>query len=222
MRKLKRFLSLFLASSLLMGLNVQAMPVEKTDTDIAKLEIEVNGEGKVTIDDGYSKYFLENKDVFRADCTVDTNLKITATPNEGYYIASVDGIDSNGISDGNSKIYDVNLQENKTSITINFLEEKKEEINNEINQSNTNEEESKENAPLDFNQEPIKEQSDDENQNLEEEIRPVDDTQIGDTIPEDSVNDENVNEDTTTSEEKQVSDDTNTNSSTMGSEIITN
>lgn len=144
MRKLKRFLSLFLASSLLMGLNVQAMPVEKTDTDIAKLEIEVNGEGKVTIDDGYSKYFLENKDVFRADCTVDTNLKITATPNEGYYIASVDGIDSNGISDGNSKIYDVNLQENKTSITINFLEEKKEETNNEINQSNTNEEESKE------------------------------------------------------------------------------
>lgn len=88
--------------------------------------------------------------------------------------------------------------------------------------NDNNEEESKENAPLDFNQEPIKEQSDDENQNLEEEIRPVDDTQIGDTITEDSVNDENVNENTTTSEEKQVSDDTNTNSSTMDSETITN
>ena len=88
--------------------------------------------------------------------------------------------------------------------------------------NDNNEEESKENAPLDFNQEPIKEQSDDENQNLEEEIRPVDDTQIGDTITEDSVNDENVNEDITTSEEKQVSDDTNTNSSTMDSETITN
>ena len=88
--------------------------------------------------------------------------------------------------------------------------------------NDNNEEESIENAPLDFNQEPIKEQSDDENQNLEEEIRPVDDTQIGDTITEDSVNDENVNADTTTSEEEQVSDDTNTNSSTMGSEIITN
>lgn len=88
--------------------------------------------------------------------------------------------------------------------------------------NDNNEEESKENAPLDFNQEPIKEQSDDENQNLEEEIRPVDDTQIGDTITEDSVNDENINEDTTTSEEKQVSDDTNTNSSTMDSETITN
>ena len=85
--------------------------------------------------------------------------------------------------------------------------------------NDNNEEESKENAPLDFNQEPIKEQSDDENQNLEEEIRPVDDTQIGDTITEDSVNDENVNEDTTTSEEKQVSDDTNTNSSTMDSSL---
>lgn len=88
--------------------------------------------------------------------------------------------------------------------------------------NDNNEEESIENAPLDFNQEPIKEQSDDENQNLEEEIRPVDDTQIGDTITEDLVNDENVNEDTTTSEEKQVSDDTNTNSSTMDSETITN
>ena len=88
--------------------------------------------------------------------------------------------------------------------------------------NDNNKEESIENAPLDFNQEPIKEQSDDENQNLEEEIRPVDDTQIGDTITEDSVNDENVNEDTTTSEEKQVSNDTNTNSSTMDSEIITN
>nr|WP_303268332.1 DUF1002 domain-containing protein [uncultured Clostridium sp.] len=88
--------------------------------------------------------------------------------------------------------------------------------------NDNNEEESIENAPLDFNQEPIKEQSDDENQNLEEEIKPVDDTQIGDTITEDSVNDENVNEDTTTSEEKQVSNDTNTNSSTMDSEIITN
>ena len=88
--------------------------------------------------------------------------------------------------------------------------------------NDNNEEESIENAPLDFNQEPIKEQSEDENQNLEEEIRPVDDTQIGDTITEDSVNDENVNEDTTTSEEKQVSNDTNTNSSTMDSEIITN
>lgn len=88
--------------------------------------------------------------------------------------------------------------------------------------NDNNEEESIENAPLDFNQEPIKEQSDDDNQNLEEEIRPVDDTQIGDTITEDSVNDENVNADTTTLEEEQVSDDTNTNSSTMGSEIITN
>ena len=88
--------------------------------------------------------------------------------------------------------------------------------------NDNNEEQSIENAPLDFNQEPIKEQSEDENQNLEEEIRPVDDTQIGDTITEDSVNDENVNEDTTTSEEKQVSNDTNTNSSTMDSEIITN
>ena len=88
--------------------------------------------------------------------------------------------------------------------------------------SDSNEEENTDSIPLELNQEPTKEQSEADNQNLEDDIKPVDDTQIGDTITEDSVNDENVNEDTTTSEEKQVSDDTNTNSSTMGSEIITN
>ena len=88
--------------------------------------------------------------------------------------------------------------------------------------SDSNEEENTDSIPLELNQEPTQEQSEADNQNLEEEIRPVDDTQIGDTITEDSVNDENVNEDITTSEEKQVSDDTNTNSSTMDSETITN
>jgi len=43
---------------------------------------------------------------------------------------------------------------------------------------------------------------------LEDDIKPVDDTQIGDTIIEESVNDENTTEDTTTSEEGQTSDNT--------------
>ena len=128
MRKLKRILSLFLVSILVVG-NVQAIPAEASN--ITKLEIKVKGEGEVIIDDGSSKYSLGNKDVFRADCTVDTNLRITATPNEGYFISSIDGIENDGVINGNSKIYDVNLKENANSIIINFTEKPKEEIKDE-------------------------------------------------------------------------------------------
>jgi len=74
--------------------------------------------------------------------------------------------------------------------------------------SDSNEEENTDSIPLELNQEPTQEQSEADNQNLEEEIKPVDDTQIGDTIIEDPVNDENTTEDTTTSEEGQTSDNT--------------
>lgn len=74
--------------------------------------------------------------------------------------------------------------------------------------SDSNEEENTDSIPLELNQEPTQEQSEADNQNLEEEIKPVDDTQIGDTIIEESVNDENTTEDTTTSEEGQTSDNT--------------
>lgn len=74
--------------------------------------------------------------------------------------------------------------------------------------SDSNEEENTDSIPLELNQEPTKEQSEADNQNLEEEIKPVDDTQIGDTIIEEPVNDENTTEDTTTSEEGQTSDNT--------------
>ena len=72
--------------------------------------------------------------------------------------------------------------------------------------SDSNEEENTDSIPLELNQEPTKEQSEADNQNLEDDIKPVDDTQIGDTIIEESVNDENTTEDTTTSEEGQTSD----------------
>lgn len=74
--------------------------------------------------------------------------------------------------------------------------------------SDSNEEENTNSIPLELNQEPTQEQSEADNQNLEEEIKPVDDTQIGDTIIEEPVNDENTTEDTTTSEEGQTSDNT--------------
>lgn len=139
MNRLKRILSLFLVCVSLISWTVQAMPINPLS--ITKLEIKVNGEGTVTIndEDGYSK-IIKNQEFFRADCTLDTDLKLIATPNEGYYISAVDGIDSEGVSDGKSKVYGVKLQENKTSITINFLEEIKEETNEEMNQSNTNDE----------------------------------------------------------------------------------
>ncbi|MDU2673078.1 MAG: thioester domain-containing protein [Clostridium sp.] len=139
MNRLKRILSLFLVLLSLIGWTVQAMPIDPSN--ITKVEIKVNGEGTVTIndEDGYSKT-IRNQEVFKADCTLDTDLKLIATPNEGYYISSVDGIDSEGVSDGKSKVYDVDLKENKTSITINFLEEIKEETNEEVSQPNTNDE----------------------------------------------------------------------------------
>lgn len=139
MNRLKRILSLFLVCISLIGWSVQAMPIDPSN--ITKVEIKVNGEGSVTIndEDGYSKT-IKNQEAFKADCTLDTDLKLIATQNEGYYISSVDGIDSEGVSDGNSKVYDVDLKENKTSITINFLEEIKEETNEGVNQSNTNDE----------------------------------------------------------------------------------
>lgn len=74
--------------------------------------------------------------------------------------------------------------------------------------SDSNEEENTDSIPLELNQEPTQEQSEADNQNLEEEIKPVDDTQIGDTIIEEPVNDENTTEYTTTSEEGQTSDNT--------------
>ena len=107
MQKLKRFLSLFLTMilslSIGMGQVVQAEPKD----EVAKLEIKVNGNGKVLIDDGYSKYILENQDVFSANCTLDTEFKITVTPYEGYLISSVDGIEVEPIEDGGSRIYEV-------------------------------------------------------------------------------------------------------------------
>ncbi len=74
-------------------------------------------------------------------CTVHTNLRITATPNEGYFISSIDGIENEGVINGNSKIYDVNLKENANSIIINFTENPKEEIKDEIVQSDVIQEE---------------------------------------------------------------------------------
>lgn len=132
MQKLKRFLSLFLTMilslSIGMGQVVQAEPKD----EVAKLEIKVNGNGKVLIDDGYSKYILENQDVFSANCTLDTEFKITVTPYEGYLISSVDGIEVEPIEDGGSRIYEVKHKLDGTYINISFSKEEKNETNQEV------------------------------------------------------------------------------------------
>lgn len=153
MKKLKRLLSLFLMISLFFGMgiqSIQAIPMNK----VSKLEIRVNGNGKVIVDDGYSKYSLEDEDVFSANCTLDTKLKITITPNDGYYISSVEGIESAFKESGKSRIYNVSHKVDGTYINISFSKEEsnqglKEEANNgALEKVENNEEEIKETSDL--------------------------------------------------------------------------
>ena len=139
MRKLKRILSLVLTSCIFIGMGSDIKAQAQTVEEIAKLEIKVNGKGTVIVDDGYSKYSLEDKDVLRANATVNSDLKLTVTPNDGYLIASVSGVDSQIGESGNSKIYDVSTKSDGTFIDVNFEKETKEEVNNDIKEETKDE-----------------------------------------------------------------------------------
>lgn len=139
MRKLKRILSLLLTSCIFIGMGSDIKAQAQTVEEIAKLEIRVNGKGSVIVDDGYSKYSLEDKDVLRANATVNSDLKLTVTPNNGYLIASVSGVDSQAGESGNSRIYDVSTKSDGTFIDVNFEKETKEEVNNEIKEETKDE-----------------------------------------------------------------------------------
>lgn len=139
MRKLKRILSLVLTSCIFIGMGSDIKAQAQTVEEIAKLEIKVNGKGTVIVDDGYSKYSLEDKDVLRANATVNSDLKLTVTPNDGYLIASVSGVDSQIGESGNSKIYDVSTKSDGTFIDVNFKKETKEEVNNDIKEETKDE-----------------------------------------------------------------------------------
>lgn len=132
MRKLKRFLSLMLTSCIFIGMGSDLKTQAQTLDDVAKLEIKVNGNGTVIVDDGYAKYSLEDKDTLQANVTVNSNLQLTVTPNDGYSIASVNGVDSQVRESGKSRIYDVTTKANGTFIDVNFEKETKEEVKNEI------------------------------------------------------------------------------------------
>lgn len=139
MRKLKRILSLVLTMCIFIGMGSDIKAQAQTIEEVAKLEIKVNGKGTVIVDDGYSKYSLEDKDVLRANATVNSDLKLTVTPNDGYLIASVSGVDSQVGESGNSRIYDVSTKSDSTFIDVNFEKETKEEVENEIKEETNNE-----------------------------------------------------------------------------------
>ena len=139
MRKLKRILSLVLTSCIFIGMGNDIKAQAQTVEEVAKLEIKVNGKGTVIVDDGYSKYSLEDKDVLKANATVNSDLKLTVTPNDGYLIASVSGVDSQVEESGNSRIYDVSTKSDGTFINVNFEKETKEEVNNDIKEETKDE-----------------------------------------------------------------------------------
>lgn len=132
MRKLKRILSLVLTMCIFIGMGSDIKAQAQTIDEVAKLEIKVNGKGTVIVDDGYSKYSLEDKDLLRANATVNSNLKLTVTPNDGYLISSVSGVDSQIGENGNSRIYAVSTKSDGTFIDVSFEKETKDEVENEI------------------------------------------------------------------------------------------
>lgn len=76
MRKLKRILSLVLTMCIFIGMGSDIKAQAQTIEEVAKLEIKVNGKGTVVVDDGDSKYSLEDKDVLRANATINSDLKL--------------------------------------------------------------------------------------------------------------------------------------------------
>ena len=139
MKKLKRFLSLMLTSCIFIGMGSELKTQAQTIDEVAKLEIKVNGNGSVIVDDGYSNYILEDKDVLKANVTVNSDLQLTVTPDDGYSIASVTGVDYKSKDNGNSKVYNVTTKANGTYIDVKFEKETKEEIKNEIKEENKDE-----------------------------------------------------------------------------------
>ncbi|WP_394883696.1 SpaA isopeptide-forming pilin-related protein [Clostridium tertium] len=139
MRKLKRILSLVLTSCIFIGMGSDIKAQAQTIEEVAKLEIKVNGKGTVIVDDGYSEYSLEDKDVLRANATVNSDLKLTVTPDDGYLIASVSGVDSQLGESENSKIYNVTTKSDGTFTDVNFEKETKKEVINDIKEEKVTE-----------------------------------------------------------------------------------
>lgn len=125
MRKLKRILSLFLASILLMAMNINVFA--QTQNDITSIEINITGNGSVILDDYESKYTLKSGDVFRANCTLDTKLKISLNAEEGNSIKQViiNGELKGDIQEGSkSETFEYEIPLNGANIKVTFAQDK--------------------------------------------------------------------------------------------------
>jgi len=124
MKKARQCLGLFLASVL--TLSNFPTQIVRADSGIASLKVSVVGEGTVILDDYESQYTLESGDVFKADATVDTKLKITVNANEGN---SIQGVSENGslredIQEGaKSYTYEYSLPTNGGDIRVTFVQD---------------------------------------------------------------------------------------------------
>lgn len=121
MKKARRYIGLFLASVLTLS-NIPTISV-RADSSVTNLKVSVVGEGEVILDDFESKYTLESGDVFKANCTVDTSLKITVNSKEGNTINDilVNGKSTNVEAKGNTSYsYDYTVPSDGADIKITF------------------------------------------------------------------------------------------------------
>lgn len=128
MKKARRYLALFLASVLSLS-NAPAVTA-LADNGVTSLKVSVVGGGEVILDDYESEYTLENGDVFKANCTVDTKLKITVNSDEGNSINDivVNGESTNSEAKGqDSYTYEYSVPVEGSDIVISFAKDVVEE-----------------------------------------------------------------------------------------------
>lgn len=128
MKKARRYLALFLASVLSLS-NAPAVTA-LADNGVTSLKVSVVGGGEVILDDYESEYTLESGDVFKANCTVDTKLKITVNSDEGNSINDivVNGESTNSEAKGqDSYTYEYSVPVEGSDIVISFAKDVVEE-----------------------------------------------------------------------------------------------
>lgn len=124
MKKARRYLALFLASVLSLS-NAPAVTA-LADNGVTSLKVSVVGGGEVILDDYESEYTLESGDVFKANCTIDTKLKITVNSDEGNSINDivVNGKSTNSEAKGqDSYTYEYSVPVEGSDIVISFAKD---------------------------------------------------------------------------------------------------
>lgn len=128
MKKARRYLALFLASVLSLS-NIPTITA-LADSGVTSLKVSVVGGGEVILDDYESKYTLESGDVFQANCTTDTKLKITVNSDEGNSINDIviNGESTNSEAKGqDSYTYEYSVPVEGSDIVVSFAKDVVEE-----------------------------------------------------------------------------------------------